>query len=342
MKKAVVAIITLIAGACHNIPSWENSVEGNFDALWTILDEHYCFFGYKGLDWDEIGREYRAQITSETDARGLFDICSSMLDRLEDGHVNLSSPFAVSYYRKWWSDYPQNFDWRLIQEHYLEFDYTTGGGLSYKELPEGVGYVRYDSFAYSMGESFLDAMFLNLKECPGLILDVRDNGGGDVTRVEQLVSRFLDHRIEAGAICHKTGPGHDEFSEPYKFYYDPQMQHVRWLRKVVVLTNRSTFSAANQFVAIMKTLPNVIVVGDCTGGGDGMPFSSSLPCGWGVRFSASPVYDPMGQLTEWGVEPTEGCRVDMDPEAAFNGKDTILDFAIALLVKDKEKDSALN
>ncbi|MDE6277562.1 MAG: S41 family peptidase [Muribaculaceae bacterium] len=333
MKKLISFALLAIMGACHGIPSWDNDIEGNFNALWTILDQHYCFFDYKGLDWDAIGKEYRAQIKPDMEASEFFDVCSSMLDRLEDGHVNLSSPFAVSYYRKWWSDYPQNFDWRLIQEHYLEFDYTTGGGLSYKVLPQNVGYVRYDSFASSMGASFLDAMFLNLKECPGLIIDVRNNGGGDVTRVEQLVSRFLEDPIAAGAICHKTGPGHNDFSEPYTFYYEPEKNHVRWLRKVVVLTNRSTFSAANQFVAIMKSLPRVTIVGDRTGGGDGMPFSSSLPCGWSVRFSASPVYDPSGKLTEWGVEPSEGCRVDMDPDEALRGKDTILDFAVSLLAE---------
>lgn len=321
----------LLLGACHGIDTQPNTARGNFDALWTIIDEHYCFLDAKGLDWDKIGQEYRAQIKDGMSMTELFDVCSSMLDRLEDGHVNLSSPFAVSYYRKWWSDYPQNFNWRLIQEKYLDFDYTTGGGLSYKELPGKVGYVRYESFAYSMGETFLDAMFMNFKECKGLIIDLRDNGGGDMTRVEQLVSRFLEERIEAGSIIHKTGPGHSDFSAPFKYYYDPQTLHVRWLRKVVILTNRSTFSAANNFVAVMKTLPRVTIVGDRTGGGSGMPFSSEIPCGWSVRLSASPVLDPNGELTEEGVDPSEGCRVDMDPEAEYQGRDTILDFAITLL-----------
>lgn len=334
MKKIIsIAFLSALsfAGGCHGIDHWDNDAFGNFDALWTVIDEHYCFLDAKGLDWKAIGDEYRSRLKDGMPSSELFDVCSDMLDRLEDGHVNLSSYFAVSYYRKWWSDYPQNFDWRLIQEHYLDFDYTTGGGISYKELPGKVGYVRYDSFAYSIGESFLDVMFMNFKECNGLIIDVRDNGGGDITRVEQLVSRFLENRILAGSISHKTGPGHSDFSEPYKYYYEPQTQHVRWLRKVVVLTNRSTFSAANTFVGVMKTLPRVTVMGDRTGGGAGMPFSSELPCGWSVRFSASPVYDPHGNLTEWGIDPTEGYKIDMSPEAMLEGHDAILDAAIEFL-----------
>ena len=102
-----------------------------------------------------------------------------------------------------------------------------------------------------------------------------------------------------------------------------------WGKPVVVLANRSTFSAANNFVSVMKSLPNVVVVGDVTGGGSGMPFSSELPNGWSTRFSASPVRDPEGHLTEFGVTPTERCEVDLDPQEALNGHDTMLDFAIA-------------
>ena len=81
----------------------------------------------------------------------------------------------------------------------------------------------------------------------------------------------------------------------------------------------------------MKYLPDVTIVGATTGGGSGMPFSSEIPNGWGVRFSACPMYDAKGICIEQGVEPTEGCAVDLDPAAALQGRDTMLDFAVALL-----------
>ena len=83
----------------------------------------------------------------------------------------------------------------------------------------------------------------------------------------------------------------------------------------------------------MKNLPNVTIIGATTGGGCGMPFSSELPCGWAVRFSACPMYDANGNLTEMGVEPTEGCTVDMNLADVLSGHDTILDFAIEYLTK---------
>ena len=68
-----------------------------------------------------------------------------------------------------------------------------------------------------------------------------------------------------------------------------------------------------------------------TGGGSGLPFSSELPNGWTIRFSASPIYDAEKQHTEFGVSPSEGYEVDMDMQMALEGKDTMLNTALSLL-----------
>ena len=315
--------------ACHHVDDWGDSVYDNFDALWSIFDSHYCFFEEKGIDWDSVRAEYRPRIAECKTWFDFFDLCSDMLDELRDGHVNLTSQFSTSRYTQWWSDYPQNYDNRLVEQYYLHFDAYQRNGLTYKVLDDSVGYLRYSSFAYPLSETTLDYAMLLLEPCKGLIIDVRDNGGGSLSNVETLVSRFIDKRTLAGYICHKSGPGHNEFSEPYAYYYEPSA-HLHWTKRVVVLTNRSTFSAANNFVSVMRLLPDVTVVGDRTGGGSGVPFNSEIPCGWAVRFSASPIYDAQMQLTENGLDPD--IHVDLDVEAALNGRDTMLDKAIELLL----------
>lgn len=327
------AIASAVAlAACHGIEEFDNGLQGNFDALWTTVDQHYCFFKEKGVDWDSVYRAYKPRVNDTMDVFAYFDVCASMLDELRDGHVNLSSTFKTSYYRKWWSDYPQNYDERLIQEHYFDFRYSQAGGLTYGILADStIGYIRYPSFSYGIGDGTLDLIFYQMRDCLGLVIDIRDNGGGNLSNVETLVSRFIDRRILAGAISHKKGPAHGDFSEPYQFYYEPNYDHVRWLRPVSVLTNRSTFSAANNFAGIMKTLPLVTIVGATTGGGSGMPYSSEIPCGWAVRMSGSRLYDPLGQETENGVTPSEGYAVDLNPEAAGRGVDTMLESAITAI-----------
>lgn len=337
MRLIAAVALALTIGACHRLPHFENDAAGNFDALWSIIDTHYCYLDEKGIDWDSVYSVYRPKVQPDMSQIEFFGLCSDMLAELRDGHVNLSAPFATSYYKKWWSDYPQNYDSRLVEQYYLNFGGFTRSGLTYAILPDSVGYLRYDSFAYTISELTLDYALALLSPAKGLIIDVRDNGGGALTNVSTLVSRFIDSRITAGFITHKAGPGHSDFSKPYEFFYDPAPEpRIHWRKPVVVLTNRSTFSAANNFVSIMKGLPGVCLMGDTTGGGSGMPFSSEIPCGWSLRFSGSPVYDADMQNTEFGVSPE--IHVDLDPEEALKGIDTMLEAARANILARAKKE----
>lgn len=331
IRRFLIFIIAFLAlTACHDVPEYSDTPSGNFEALWTALDEHYCFFSYKQVDWQAIHDRYAAKVTDDMTQEELFIVCSDMLKELRDGHTNLISSFDTSRY--WiWEQYPQNYDERLVEEHYLHFDYRRTSGIDYRILDNNYAYMHYASFSTTIGEGNLDNVLSSLALADGLIIDVRDNGGGIITNAETLVARFIDERVLAGYICHKTGPAHDAFSEPYAYYIDPAKGRVHWNKPVVVVTNRATYSAANNFVSIMKSLPNVIVVGDTTGGGCGMPFTSELPNGWSVRFSAAPIYDSDKLLTEYGVEPTDGYKVDMSDSDRSAGVDTILECAFDAL-----------
>lgn len=334
MKKYILYIIasffSLVLGSCHDEPEYKNTLYGNFDALADIIDTHYCFLDDKNLDWKEITAKYREQITSETNVLDLFNLCAQMLDELQDGHVNLTSRFSTSYYRAWWSDYPQDFNMRTLEEYYLEFDWYSTSGIIYKQLPGEIAYMYYPSFSSGISETALDYIFTILYNSRGLILDIRDNGGGMLTNINTLVGRFIDEPFIGGYIRHKTGPGHSDFSEPYPMKYEPAIQgRVKWEGDIVVLTNRSCFSAANNFVSVVKDLPKVTVVGAKTGGGGGMPFTSELPVGWSIRFSACPILDAKGKVIENGIDPDY--EVHSPEEELAKGKDAILDFAIELL-----------
>ncbi len=330
----IALLLTAAVGltACHDMEEYTDDPRGNFEALWSILDEHYCFFDSKNVDWNKVHDTYSRRISDRMTREELFIVCADMLAELRDGHVNLSAPFNTSYYRAWWSDYPQNFNKRLIEESYFNFNYRQSSGMMYGFLENNIGYIYYESFSSPVGEGNLDYALNFLSTANGLIIDVRDNGGGSLTNVETFVARFIDRPTLVGYISHKTGPGHNDFSEPYAITYRPAQEgRVRWAKPIVVLTNRSTFSAANNFASVMKNLPGVTIVGSVTGGGSGVPFSSELPCGWGIRFSACSMLDALGESTEGGITPSEGCAVDLDPMDALSGRDTILEKAIEIL-----------
>lgn len=331
---SIILLLVVFLTSCHDIEEYDNNPKGNFEALWTIIDEHYCFFNEKDVDWNEIHQRYGAKVSNTMTREDLFYLCSDMIDELRDGHTNLSTPFATSYYHKWWSDYPQNYDKRLIEQYYFNFNYRSIGAIDYGLLPENIGYIHYGSFSSEIGAGNMDYILSYFKGAEGLIIDVRDNGGGNLTNVEPLVNRFIQKRILAGYIIHKTGPGHNDFDKPFAYYIDPVgTGHISWSKPVVVLTNRSTFSAANNFVSIMKLIPGITIIGSTTGGGSGMPYSSELPNGWGIRFSACSILDAEGKTTEFGVEPTDGFAIDMDKIDIENGHDTILDRAISHILQ---------
>ncbi len=331
---ALIATIVIASdlSSCHDIKEYADDPYGNFEALWTILDEHYCFFGEKDVDWNEVHEKYAARIGSEMTREELFIVCSDMLAELRDGHVNLSASFNTSYYREWWSAYPQNFSLRVIEDRYFNYNYRQTSGMMYGFLSDNIGYIYYPSFSQPIGEGNLDNVLYFLSSARGIIIDVRDNGGGSLTNVETLVARFITEPTIVGYISHKTGPGHSDFSEPRAITYRPAAAgRIRWGKPVVVLTNRSTFSAANNFASVMKHLPGVRIAGATTGGGSGMPYSSELPCGWGVRFSACSILDAARESTENGVDPSPDCAIDITPADIVAGRDPILDLAISLL-----------
>lgn len=328
----LLACMTMLTG-CHDIPDYDNTRRGNFECLWRLIDEHYCFFESNGLDWDSIHDVYSVRIDSASNTRAIFDVCAEMLNELKDGHVNLSSAFDVSYYRQWWSDYPEDFNLRTIEQYYLDMTWHTSCGMMYKILPSGIGYIYYPSFSYTLGEGNLAWILRYFQDCPGLIIDIRNNGGGNLSNVHTLIGHFIDAPITGSYTTYKTGPGHSDFSEPYAVEYKPSENGCYWSKPVAVLTNRHCFSAANNFVAVMKRLPQVVVVGSRTGGGGGMPFTYDLPVGWTVRMSVSPSFDANMQSIESGIEPTEGCAVSSPDEELVNGIDRILDFAQTLLLK---------
>ena len=346
MRNKVTHLIILTAAillaGCIEEDKFDNSHTGNFDALWNIIDQRYCFFEYSeqqfGLDWDAVYHKYRPKAELITTNSALFDLMGEMLGELRDGHVNLTSEYGTTYYWDWKLHYPINFS-DSIQRNYLGDNFRVNNGIMYTTVQDSIGYAHIGSFASMFGNSNLTAMMLSLSHCKGLILDIRNNGGGMLTAAEQLATHFTNEKIHCGYIQHKTGTGHNELSPPRAIHLE-RGEGAIWLRPVVVLTNRGVFSSANYFVMLMRELPHVLILGDKTGGGSGMPLSSTLPNGWGIRFSACPILDKEHRITEFGIEPDTLVHITSDD---WNrGRDTMIETACNLILDFYKKNNDKN
>ena len=337
MKRTILNSIALLlcllsAISCVKEEAYDSSNRGNFEALWKLMDEHYCFFSYKrqelGVDWDEVHSRYAHQVNEQMTNAQLFEVLCNMIAELKDGHVNLAAPF--DYGRNWsfYEDYPRNYN-DSIAKLYLGRNYQIASGLKYVTLDDNIAYVRCETFENGIGDGNISYMLNALASCTGLIIDIRENGGGQLSSAHTLASHFTNEKRLIGYVSHKTGKGRDSFSSPKAEYLDPASDGVRWQKPVVVLTNRAVFSAANDFVKCMKQCPNVTIMGDHTGGGSGMPFNSELPNGWSVRYSAVVYYDKDMQHTEFGISPD--IPLEMSGSDISQDKDTYIEAARAYL-----------
>lgn len=333
MKKLIFILLLSAAllPSCMNEPAVQpNTYKGNFESLWQIIDTKYCYLDFKHINWDSIHTVYATKVDTVKKNLTFFSLMGNMLAELKDGHVNLYSDFNVSRYWKWFTDYPANFSASLLSKsRYLGLDFMVAGPFHYAIIANGkVGYIYYGSFEDGFSDSNVAAMVNYFSGCKGIIIDVRNNGGGSLDYSKKLASYFFKVETVTGYLRHKTGNGHSDFSAPVELK-TPADKNIQWQRTVVVLTNRMSFSATNDFVNRMKESPLGIIVGDKTGGGGGLPLSSELPNGWLVRFSSSPMYDANMQSTEFGIDSDYPVALNATDQA--NGIDTIIEKAITLI-----------
>lgn len=330
LKVFLLLTVMLFGSSCFRAEEIDNSPRGNFEVLWKTLDRGYCYFTYKDIDWDEVYNRYEQKISPRMTSEELFEVLGEMTRELKDGHVNLASSYNVARYWEWYENYPRNFSEEIVED-YLGRDYKIAAGLKYKILEDNIGYIYYESFTIPVGEGNLSDVIRHFALCKGIIFDVRNNGGGNITNSSKIAARFTEETVTTGYIMHKKGFGHDDFSEPYPVKIEPALG-LRWQKPVVVLTNRHTYSAANDFVNNMTNFPNVTIMGDRTGGGGGLAFTSELPNGWSVRYSASPHLNANKEHVEFGIAPD--VKVDMLIEDTRRGIDTIIESARKFLQKN--------
>ena len=284
----------------------DNTPLNNFNALWHIIDEKYCLFDDKQVDWDSVYSSYyqlfdTMKIVTYEDNYRFFDGLEDMLNTLEDGHVNLYSPFDISVCTKWYEGYPTNFDSQILTQYYLT-DYRRANGLNYCKIAnDSIGYVYYGSFSDGFSLTNWLAVLKYFEQCRGIVLDVRNNGGGSMNNAYLLAAPFFTKDTLVGYWQHKSGPEHHDFSSLEPMIMNESRGY--WRRPVIVLCNRHSYSAANFFVSIMRYADNCLILGGISGGGGGMPMSYELPNGWMVRFSSIKMYDRDTISIEPGVKP---------------------------------------
>lgn len=333
-----IALATMLIGSplligCEEAvlgPETDDTYAQNFDQLWQTFDRYYAAFVVKDVNWTELYDSYRPRLDSVSDEHAFFAVACEMLEHLEDGHVAIYAPFGTCFYQ---GTHPHNFNLSHVKDHYLSqgFNATGQNNMIYGLLPNDVGYVYISSFG-GLGTDWSDAIdqvLEALRSVEALVIDVRDNGGGSSRLAEHIAGRFADEKRLFSYVEYRDGPRHTDFTEPSPKYVEP-MGQAQFTRPVALLTNRSCFSACEDFTLAMGVLPHVVTVGDTTGGGFGNPLLRELPNGWTYRV---PVWlqSTSERVYLEGIGIAPDVPVHITPGDASQGRDTILETAMSAL-----------
>ena len=96
-----------------------------------------------------------------------------------------------------------------------------------------------------------------------LIIDLRENGGGDPKMVAYISSYLFDERTHLNDLYHRKGNRTEEFWTST----DVPGKRLGGKKPVFVLTARRTFSGAQEFTYNLKNLKRATIIGETTGGG---------------------------------------------------------------------------
>jgi len=296
----------------------------NFEYLWKQCNEKYAYFELKNIDWDAIKIEYAAMLYEDMPQDSLFNVLGNMLTELRDDHTNLISNFNISFFGTQYLG-QDNFYGRVIEDNYLDQSFYVSGPFIHDFLDNGeIGYVRFPSFPGTVNDTNLNFILDRYKDTKGLIVDLRENGGGAVSDIFEILSRFVEEETLTHYSRIKNGPGRNDFSEIEPVYIVPH-NGIRYTNKVIMLTDRGTYSAGSLMALATKALPNITLIGDASGGGLGLPNGGQLPNGWNYRFSIT-------QALTLDKSPDFEDGVPPDIEVFFNfddlTKDEVLDRAI--------------
>ena len=311
-----------------------NTPVQNFEALWKDFDEHYGIFIPKHIDWRAQYNLYRPKVSDTMSDRSLFTVLTRMLDTLNDDHVYLRPTKQTGL--PWYSGgilgrtTVEDFDKKVAQS-YLSQKTVYNPALEYGMFPGNIGYINIIDFGenYNKYPAAMDEILSKLKDTRGIVIELRENGGGEDRVAQYIANRFASARHFSFSSSVRSGPRHTDFTAPVNFYTEPAGSF-QYTKPVVMLTNLNVFSTGETFILAMKQNAQVQSVGDITGGAFSDAVTRDLPNGWSYRVSIADVRDAQGvNLEGIGIAPTH--LVKNTKAELTQGKDKVLEKALQLL-----------
>ncbi|MGR4064883.1 MAG: S41 family peptidase [Vulcanimicrobiaceae bacterium] len=156
-----------------------------------------------------------------------------------------------------------------------------------RHIAEGVGYINVASFGDANVVTVFDEALEQLKDTKALVVDLRDNSGGDTDVTLPIMGRFLTQRKQYAWMARRQGAG---LGARWPEYIAPRGPWT-YRGKVVILVDRWTESVAEGFAMGLEETRGAIVVGTPMAGLGAAVSKIHLPQNdVDVQISTEPVY----------------------------------------------------
>ncbi len=197
-------------------------------------------------------------------------------------------------------------------------------------LPSGFGYIRFSGFQGNLESRILNAID-DMKSTPGMIVDLRNNGGGSLSMANTLISKFLNAPQKGARIITRSGkPPTIFFIEAIKLEtpLKGDGEHA-YTKPLVILTNDSSASASEVMASTLQDLGRATVIGQRS-------------CGCLLGFLGYADLPGGGQLaySELGFVSPKGKRIEH--EGVIPDREVILTREDYVLSRDRTLEAAVN
>ncbi len=358
LKYIIIAFLISIIAFWFYLNREKGNPKENFETFFKTFEENYALFEVKNIAWKDLHDQYAEKVNKNTTDDELFNIFQEILFKLDDKHCYIYrfnqiyfSGFglqSLNYFGLLSFDFrvlTNDFSLKLIEKKYLKKGYEKSLRVYSLLPPIGIrnifttGWLT-DTIAYlhmtemsNKSEKVHNAIkdfFERYGSAQGFVIDIRDNIGGYSIPVKELAERFTDKKRLYAISRLRNTVNIFSFQEPEYWAIKPYSGKNYNDKPVALLVNGNTQSAAELFALMMKTLPNITLMGDTSSGVFADTYIGKLPNGWEYRMSIRKTTDSKDvSLEDIGIIPDiliENTKKDID-----NGKDKVIEHAIKYL-----------
>ncbi len=216
-----------------------------------------------------------------------------------------------------------------------EKPWTQLPSFEFKELSHGTVYVAIRTFDSGDVVQQFDKIFEKVRKARGLIIDVRENGGGSTDNAHGIISYLTDRPLKGSHWrTRQYMPSFRAWNQEEKWHegaHDPVQPRGEnpFLGPLVVLIGPGTVSAAEDFLIPLHHSGRTTLVGERTAGTTGQPLLVSLPAGKARICTKRDTYPDGREFVGIGVIPD----VEVHPtrEDIASGRDAVLEKGLELL-----------